>query len=243
MAPAAPLGHAPRGVPPVFGKAVDKVAGGRDHPAVDAPSYVGLASAGEAEIVIKKSRFLGFAWPVADADEAEGLIQRLREAHREARHVCFAYRLGLEQDVMKSSDDGEPSGTAGRPILEVLLQRGVHGALVAVVRYFGGVLLGAPGLVRAYSQAASRAVDAAGTVVMVPHLRFRAAMPYTLLGRFRHVVGEMGGVEEEAQYGEDVELTVVLPGKAWPSLLSQLDSFGPELLVEAEEGVVYRPAR
>lgn len=211
-----------------------------DHPAVRARPYLGLAAPGRSEVVIKKSRFLGYARPVETAAEAEEYIAALREDHREARHVCFAYRVGLEREEVRSSDDGEPSGTAGKPILEVLLQKDIRGAVVAVVRYFGGVLLGAPGLVRAYSQAAAEAVDEAGVVEHVPHVRATLTLPYGQLGKVRYLLGEVGGQEEAAHYGEDVRLTVLVPGRAWPSLRKQLEPFGGQLQLDAEPAVHYR---
>lgn len=201
---------------------------------------MGLASPGRSEITVKKSRFLGFAWPVDSAEHAETLVDELRHQHREARHVCYAYRAGVERENVRSSDDGEPSGTAGRPILEVLLQRDIRCAVVAVVRYFGGILLGAPGLVRAYSQAASLALDDARVALMVPHLQASVTVPYHLLGKFRHLLGEVQGREEDAQYGEEVTVTVLVPAPEWPSFCRQLDPYRADIRVKREAGVRYR---
>lgn len=214
-----------------------------EHPAAEARPYVGLASPGRSEVVIKKSRFLGFAWPADTAQAAEALVESLRQEHREARHVCFAYRVGLVREEVRSSDDGEPSGTAGRPILEVMLQRDIRCAVVAVVRYFGGVLLGAPGLVRAYSQATAQALDDARVVEMVPHVRATFSVPYALLGKFRHTLAEVGGEEEEARFGEAVRLVALVPGEGWGSLSRRLEPWGGQIDVTADPGVYYRERR
>ncbi|MBR5909957.1 MAG: YigZ family protein, partial [Schwartzia sp.] len=116
---------------------------------------------GQAEFTVQRSRFIAYAAAVHDEEEARSFIARLRKEHYDARHCCSAWILGADGAKQKSSDDGEPGGTAGMPILEVMKRRGLTDAAVAVVRYFGGIKLGAGGLVRAYSHAASLGVDAA----------------------------------------------------------------------------------
>ena len=128
--------------------------------------YTTVGSAGESEIVISKSRFLGFCFPVSSEAEAAERIAEIKKRHWDARHVCYAFRL--LGGIARSTDDGEPSGTAGAPILNVLTQGALENTLCAVVRYFGGVLLGTGGLVRAYGKAAAEAVAGAGL------LRYRA---------------------------------------------------------------------
>lgn len=124
--------------------------------------YTTVKTAGESEIVISKSRFLGYCFPVSSEAEAAERIAEIKKRHWDARHVCYAFRL--LGGVARSTDDGEPSGTAGAPILNVLTQSGLENVLCAVVRYFGGVLLGTGGLVRAYGKTASEAVAHAGTL-------------------------------------------------------------------------------
>ena len=119
--------------------------------------YQTIQKAGESEIVINKSRFLGYCIPVSSEEEAQEALAQIRKKHYDARHCCYAFRLH-EGGIVRSSDDGEPSGTAGAPILGVLLGAGVENVLCAVVRYFGGVLLGTGGLVRAYGKAAGEAL-------------------------------------------------------------------------------------
>jgi uncharacterized YigZ family protein len=115
-------------------------------------SFLTPQETNQTEIVIKKSRFIGHIVPVRSVEEAEAKLAEIRDVHKTATHNCYAYRVGLNVPVERFSDDGEPSGTAGRPILEVLRKKPLHNVLVVVTRYFGGTLLGANGLVRAYTE-------------------------------------------------------------------------------------------
>jgi uncharacterized YigZ family protein len=128
----------------------------------DPAAYTTVARAATAEIEVKRSRFLGHAAPVTTEDEARAVVEAARKEHWDARHHCSAFVLGPDGAVQRSSDDGEPSGTAGAPMLEVLRGRGLSDVVVVVTRWFGGTLLGAGGLVRAYSDATRAALDAAG---------------------------------------------------------------------------------
>ena len=132
-----------------------------------AESYRTLAGPGRDEVIIQKSRFIGQAWPCATEEEALGRLREVREQTRDARHHCYAYRLGWQGDVFRSSDDGEPSGSAGRPILGQIDSAGLSDILVVVVRYFGGIKLGIPGLIRAYKTSAADAISQASVVEKV----------------------------------------------------------------------------
>ena len=132
--------------------------------------YKTLVSRADAEFIINKSRFIGHGKPVETEEEALAFLAEMRETYKDATHNCYAYIVGANMGVMRYSDDGEPGGTAGMPIIEVLKARGVTNCCVVVTRYFGGVLLGAGGLVRAYSRGAAEAVNACGVGVMHPTL-------------------------------------------------------------------------
>ena len=131
---------------------------------MNAASYLTIARTGSAEIEVKRSRFICHVKRVATEDEARAVIERIRKQHWDARHNCSAFVLGPGGDVQRSNDDGEPSGTAGAPMLEVLRGREVSDVVAVVTRYFGGVLLGAGGLVRAYSDSVRAALDDAGVL-------------------------------------------------------------------------------
>ncbi len=145
-----------------------------------------LQKEGTATFSEKKSRFIGYAKPVSSEEEALGYIAAIKKRHWDATHNVYAYQIGGRQEKEKSSDDGEPSGTAGRPVLEVIKKRNLRNTVVVVTRYFGGVLLGAGGLVRAYTKAAQAAIGEAGTVEMKPGQRFCLVMEYTLLGKVQN---------------------------------------------------------
>lgn len=131
---------------------------------MDQDSYRTLADASEATVRERGSRFLAFAWPVASEQEIRERLDALRKTYYDATHHCYAWRLGPEGGTQRSNDDGEPPGTAGKPILGQLLSHGITDVLVAVVRYFGGTKLGVPGLIAAYREAAATAIEAGETV-------------------------------------------------------------------------------
>jgi uncharacterized YigZ family protein len=150
--------------------------------------YKTLLMENTAEYVVQKSRFLGLAAPVQTEEEALALLRRVREEHRTANHHCYAYIVGQNAGVMRYSDDGEPGSTAGMPILEVLRARGVVNCAVVVTRYFGGILLGAGGLTRAYSHSCALAVEAAGVCEMLPTQRWLCEVAYPLWDRVQHAL-------------------------------------------------------
>lgn len=169
------------------------------------------AGAGEAELVEKKSRFIGRIFPVETAEQAGEVLQKIKKQHWDASHNVYAYVL--ENGVMRMSDDGEPQGTAGMPTLEVLKKEEVFNILCVTTRYFGGTLLGAGGLTRAYGKACKLALDAAGIALMQPHEVYDVACPYALLEGVRRQLESFGAAEESAEYGADVRLTVCLPAE------------------------------
>ncbi len=149
-----------------------------------------LTVAGEAshEDVVDGSRFIARVWPVGSVDEAEARIAAVRAEHPDATHNCWAYKVG---DDLRFSDDGEPGGTAGRPMLEVMLKRGLDGCAAVVTRYFGGKKLGAGGLVRAYGAAVARALDAAGVRRLTAYVRLRVRAPYASSAAVLHELGDV----------------------------------------------------
>lgn len=162
-----------------------------------------------AEIELRKSRFIGIVTPVDDRDAAMRLIDGLRLEHRGAAHVCWALMAGGQSGM---SDDGEPSGTAGRPILEVLRHHELDGVLAAVVRYYGGIKLGAGGLARAYTDAVAAALKPAQRVEQLPQAEIRIDIPYSDESRVRHwLAGQPGHVLTGSEHGSLVRLFVRIP--------------------------------
>jgi uncharacterized YigZ family protein len=177
-------------------------------PALNALPTFTLPSTLEAELEIRKSRFIAYAIPVADRDAAMDELRRLREAHPTATHVCWALLAGGQSGM---SDDGEPSGTAGRPILEVLRHHDLDGVLAAVVRYYGGVKLGAGGLVRAYTDAIATALQDAPRVERIALASLQVEIGYPDEARVRRWIEQENHALEASAYDMNVQLTIRMP--------------------------------
>jgi uncharacterized YigZ family protein len=169
-------------------------------------SYVTLEIAASAEITEKKSVFIGSAAPVKDEDEATAFIGKISNAHKDASHNVYAYLFDNGR-IARFSDDGEPHGTAGIPVLEVIKKNGFTDAVIVVTRYFGGILLGAGGLVRAYSAAAKAAVDAAHIVTYVGYTIYKAKCGYADYQKIRRELDGGGIVTDDVAYSDEVEVT------------------------------------
>ena len=172
--------------------------------------YITLAGYGTDEFVEKRSRFIGYAAPVTTEAEAVDFIARIRALHREASHNVYAYAL-REGQVRRYSDDGEPQGTAGMPVLDVLQKQEIVDAVVVVTRYFGGTLLGAGGLVRAYTEGASIAVRAARPRRMQPCTVLELGIEYPQYGRVSYLLPQYRAVTLDSDFGAAVRLRVMLP--------------------------------
>ena len=167
--------------------------------------YRTLKENAQDEFTEKRSRFIGYARPVASEQEAFAFISEIRAKHWDAKHNVYAYCL-REGNVCRYSDDGEPSGTAGMPVLGVIQKSGLTDCVVVVTRYFGGILLGGGGLVRAYSHAASIGIAAAGIVIMRMCLLCHLTCDYSQYGRLASLIPECGGSISETSFGEGVEI-------------------------------------
>ena len=163
----------------------------------------------ETEFVEKRSRFLGHVWPVDSEEEARARIEETKKKHYDARHNCWCYLL--RDGPVRYSDDGEPQGTAGQPMLNVFQREGVVNVCCVVTRYFGGILLGAGGLVRAYTQSAKDALDAAGISVVRRWVEVTVPCPYSFFERLKLEVEALGGVLGEVEYAADVTVRALLP--------------------------------
>jgi uncharacterized YigZ family protein len=179
-----------------------------------------LAQPVHSELLIKKSRFIGCVQPVADRAAARAVVASLRAEHPAAAHVCWALMAGGQS---AANDDGEPGGTAGRPMLEVLRHQQVEGALATVVRYFGGVKLGAGGLVRAYTDAVAQALLGATLVPLVRQRSLGCSVPYALEGLVRRELAAAGAVLDDVQHGDDVAFVFSLPEPDADAFIARLD--------------------
>ena len=193
---------------------------------------------GEDEFYEKKSRFIGRVWPVETEEEALEKIQQMKKQHYDATHNCWAYII--KDGAVRFSDDGEPGGTAGMPMLQVLQREGLYNIVCVVTRYFGGILLGAGGLVRAYTKGAKIAVDAAGksmkrvwTVLYVP-------CPYTFYERVKLLVAECEGIIRQTDFGAEVELELLFPEALADTFLEKLTDMTSGTVEGMETGQEYR---
>ena len=164
--------------------------------------YCTVQSSSETEYIVSRSRFLGRCFPVTSEAEATEILERIRKQHWDATHNCYAYRL--KSGVDRYSDDGEPQGTAGMPMLEVLKKRDLYDVLVVSTRYFGGILLGAGGLVRAYTRSASDAAQAAGVLRMEPCTGFTLCVAYPYWNAVQSVTERFGAMEQ-VRYGAQID--------------------------------------
>jgi uncharacterized YigZ family protein len=207
-----------------------------------------IAASVEHELVIKKSRFIAHAHPVSSVDEADQRIAAVKKQYWDARHNCVAMVTGLLGDQARSSDDGEPSGTAGVPMLEVLRRRELTDVVVIVTRYFGGVKLGAGGLVRAYSSAASEALDLAALVRREVLTRALLAVPHADAGRYDNVLrdwaGHHGATLGETAYAVEATFELWVPPSELERLAADVAaaSAGAYVPLLGEERVVDVPA-
>ena len=168
---------------------------------------------GQAELVEKRSRFIGRVWPVETESEALARIREMREKHWDATHNVYAYIL-RENGIMRYSDDGEPGGTSGMPTLNVFRAEGIVNMCCVITRYFGGILLGAGGLVRAYSAAAKLALDAAGVCRMAPWAGRLIACSYGQYERVKRLLEDTGAVVENTDFAADVAIEALIPAEA-----------------------------
>ena len=193
----------------------------------------------ESEFVEKRSRFISHIWPVESEEQAQQYIKEMKARYYDDRHNCWCYRIG--HAVARYSDDGEPQGTAGQPMLKVLEREEVTNVCCVVTRYFGGILLGAGGLTRAYSKGAKDALIASGIAVMGAWARVKVPCTYPLFQRVKLEIESANGVVDDVQYGADVVLAVSLPAEQTEGLqrrLTELSAGGIAVEVLSEE---YRP--
>ncbi len=173
--------------------------------------YITVEGYGEQEIVIDRSRFITYVDRAESEEEAIAFIQKIKKKHWDATHNCSAYMIGEHDQIQKADDDGEPSGTAGKPILEVIKKRGLKDTVVVVTRYFGGIKLGAGGLIRAYGKGASSGIHAAQVIERILHTRIAVTIDYTLLGRVENELRSREYRLASIDYLDNVTVYVDIP--------------------------------
>lgn len=202
-------------------------------------SYRIPTKSGASEYVDKRSRFLGLVQPVGSEDEARAVIAACKKQYHDARHNCWCYLVG--ESVVRYSDDGEPQGTAGQPMLNVFQRENVTNVCCVVTRYFGGILLGAGGLTRAYSKGARDALAAAGVSSMGLWTQLRIPCTYPLLERVKLELAAAEGLTDDTEYGADVTITASLPQERVEPLCARLTELSAGGIVPAVLGESFRP--
>ena len=193
---------------------------------------------GEDEFYEKKSHFIGRLWPVETEEAALERIQQMKKQHYDATHNCWAYII--KDGAVRFSDDGEPGGTAGMPMLQVLQREGLFNCVCVVTRYFGGILLGAGGLVRAYTKGAKIAVDAAGKSMKRVWSCLYVPCPYTFYERVKLEVAAWGGIIRSTEFGAEVELEILVPEAQAQPFLDRLIDMSAANVEGMETGKEYR---
>ncbi len=184
--------------------------------------YKTLRREADDEVIINKSRFIGYACPCETEADALSFLQKIRTKHKDASHNCYAYVIGRNAGIMRYSDDGEPGGTAGLPMMEVLKAQGVVNCCVVVTRYFGGVLLGAGGLVRAYTQGAVIALKAAQVVTMEPSQKHICEVAYPLWDKVQHAMKALPLQVVGSEFTTAVTFTILVREQDADMVLSEL---------------------
>ena len=200
--------------------------------------YLVPSGFGEDEFIEKKSRFIGRVWLAESEEEALQRIQQMKKQHYDATHNCWAYII--RDGAVRFSDDGEPGGTAGMPILQVLQREGLSNVFCVVTRYFGGILLGAGGLVRAYTKGAKIAVDAAGKSMKRVWTALYVPCPYTYYERVKLEVSAFGGIVRKTDFGAEVELELLFPENQAQPFLDALTDLTAGSVEGMETGKEYR---
>ncbi len=185
-------------------------------------SYLTIAQPGEAVYKERSSKFLAFAYPVSDEGEIKEILDGLRKEYYDATHHCYAWRLGANGEQYRCNDDGEPSGTAGRPILGQMFSRGITQCLIVVVRYFGGTKLGVPGLIQAYRESAQAAIDNCTVIETTVDVRIRIEFPYVAMNDVMRIVKEENPRIEEQRFDNICSMRLSIRKSRAETLLGRL---------------------
>lgn len=172
-------------------------------------AYITIRQYGEDEFIEKKSQFIGYAKRCESEEEAKAFVTEIKNKHKQATHNCWAYVVGKNMGIQRYSDDGEPQGTAGIPILEVMKKSNVTDCAIVVTRYFGGIMLGAGGLTRAYTKGASIALKAGGVVEKVEGINISLEMDYDMIGKIQYMCGQNNWHIEETEYTDKVNVHIL----------------------------------
>lgn len=205
-------------------------------------SYITVKKYGEASFIEKKSEFIGYVSRVNTEEEAKDFVNEIKSKHKQARHNCYAYVIGQNMGIQRYSDDGEPQGTAGIPILEVIKKGGISDCVVVVTRYFGGILLGTGGLTRAYTKGATIAIKEAGLIEKVSGLKLSVKIDYDLLGKIQYLCTKNNWFIEGMQYLDHVEFFILVETSNYEIIEKEITNLtsGKAEIVKGEEAIYFK---
>ena len=205
-------------------------------------SYITIRDFGEDRFEEKKSEFIGYAKRAESEEEAKEFINEIKSMHKQATHNCSAYVIGEKMNIQRYSDDGEPQGTAGIPILEVMKKSNVTDCAIVVTRYFGGILLGAGGLTRAYTKGASIAIKSAGIVEKVNGLKLSFELDYDLFGKVQYICGQNSWHIEDTEYTDKVIVHILCEESISDTIESEIieSTNGKVISLRSEEGIYFK---
>ena len=184
--------------------------------------YKTIYEGGEGELVEKKSRFIATVRPVETEEEALAFIEEMKKKYWDARHNCYVYSVGMNREATRCSDDGEPSGTAGRPMLDVLLGEDIHNMAGVVTRYFGGTLLGTGGLVRAYSKSVQIGLEASEVIEKRSGFLLKMAADYNGIGKIQYILAQNQIITLDTQYTDKVQVSAMVPQEKLDSIVAEI---------------------
>lgn len=205
-------------------------------------SYITIREFGEDEFIEKKSQFIGYAKRCETDEEAKAFVTEIKNQHKQATHNCWAYTVGKNMEIQRYSDDGEPQGTAGIPILEVMKKSNVTDCAIVVTRYYGGILLGTGGLTRAYTKGASIALKAGGVVEKVDGSKLSFHMEYDMLGKIQYICGQNLWHIEDTEYSDKVIVYILTESSKIEEIEKKMieSSNGKIEITKSEEGIYFK---
>ncbi len=203
-------------------------------------SFRTVHTGGTGEIIEKKSRFIANVAPVSSEESALEFIEQMKRKYWDARHNCSAYVIGYQNEIQRCSDDGEPSKTAGRPILDVLLGEGIHNAVIVVTRYFGGTLLGTGGLVRAYQSAAKEGLNSSTIIEKEYGFKIQVITDYNHIGKLKYLISQSGITVLQNDYTNIVVITLLVPLDIYQEFQKKImEVTGGKARITEDGGVYY----
>lgn len=203
-------------------------------------NYKTVYRGGQGEIEEKKSRFIANVLPISGEEEALSFLAKIKKQYWDARHNCFAYTVGKNYELQRCSDDGEPGGTAGRPMLDVLVREGIHDCIVVVTRYFGGTLLGTGGLVRAYQKATQEGLANSVIIEKIPGKQLTISADYSEIGKIQYLIAKNKITTLDTRYTDAVELDVIVPAVHFDTFCAEIiDNTSGRAQLDAKDPVEF----